>query len=141
MSFGKNIASGGAAGAMSLMFVYSLDFARTRLANDAKSAKGGAYFILLSQVFCGARLDRVSLSDIVITLTLLRASVLWCSVRPCFSAEPLRITFTSHRLCASVRALHPSHLSRTHIFKCTVTVPVGMLIIECFEIILRCKDL
>jgi len=39
--FGKNIASGGAAGAMSLCFVYSLDYARTRLANDAKSGKGG----------------------------------------------------------------------------------------------------
>ena len=40
--FGKNIASGGAAGAMSLCFVYSLDYARTRLANDAKAgAKGG----------------------------------------------------------------------------------------------------
>lgn len=33
--------SGGAAGASSLFFVYSLDYARTRLANDAKSAKGG----------------------------------------------------------------------------------------------------
>jgi len=39
--FGKNIASGGAAGAMSLCFVYSLDYARTRLANDAKSSKKG----------------------------------------------------------------------------------------------------
>ena len=40
--FSKNIASGGAAGAMSLCFVYSLDYARTRLANDAKKAgKGG----------------------------------------------------------------------------------------------------
>lgn len=39
--FGKNIASGGIAGAMSLMFVYSLDYARTRLANDNKSAKKG----------------------------------------------------------------------------------------------------
>ncbi|KAI3626718.1 hypothetical protein GLX27_001624 [Malassezia furfur] len=39
---GANIASGGAAGASSLVFVYSLDYARTRLANDAKSAaKGG----------------------------------------------------------------------------------------------------
>jgi solute carrier family 25 (adenine nucleotide translocator) protein 4/5/6/31 len=36
------LASGGAAGATSLLFVYSLDFARTRLANDAKSAKKGA---------------------------------------------------------------------------------------------------
>merc|ERR1711976_936071 len=39
--FGKNIASGGVAGAMSLCFVYSLDYARTRLANDAKSGKKG----------------------------------------------------------------------------------------------------
>lgn len=43
VNFGKNIASGGVAGAMSLCFVYSLDYARTRLANDAKSSsKGGA---------------------------------------------------------------------------------------------------
>jgi len=42
VKFSKNIASGGAAGAMSLCFVYSLDYARTRLANDAKSgSKGG----------------------------------------------------------------------------------------------------
>jgi len=37
-----NLASGGAAGACSLVFVYSLDYARTRLANDAKQAKKGA---------------------------------------------------------------------------------------------------
>merc|ERR1712130_621361 len=36
-----NLASGGAAGATSLAFVSSLDYARTRLANDAKSTKGG----------------------------------------------------------------------------------------------------
>jgi len=41
LKFGKNIASGGAAGALSLTFVYSLDYARTRLANDNKSAKKG----------------------------------------------------------------------------------------------------
>jgi len=42
VKFSKNVASGGAAGAMSLCFVYSLDYARTRLANDAKGAsKGG----------------------------------------------------------------------------------------------------
>jgi len=38
--FGANILSGGCAGSLSLLFVYSLDFARTRLANDAKG-KGG----------------------------------------------------------------------------------------------------
>jgi len=37
-----NIVSGGFAGVASLFFVYSLDFARTRLANDAKSAKQGS---------------------------------------------------------------------------------------------------
>merc|ERR1719463_530782 len=41
VKFGMNIISGGAAGAMSLCFVYSLDYARTRLANDAKGAKKG----------------------------------------------------------------------------------------------------
>merc|ERR1712027_171093 len=39
--FGKNILSGGVAGSMSLTFVYSLDYARTRLANDRKSKDGG----------------------------------------------------------------------------------------------------
>lgn len=36
-----NIASGGLAGALSLLFVYSLDFARTRLAADARAHKPG----------------------------------------------------------------------------------------------------
>ncbi|XP_048127037.1 ADP,ATP carrier protein 1, mitochondrial-like [Rhodamnia argentea] len=39
--FAGNMASGGAAGATSLLFVYSLDYARTRLASDAKVAKTG----------------------------------------------------------------------------------------------------
>jgi solute carrier family 25 (adenine nucleotide translocator) protein 4/5/6/31 len=38
--FAGNLASGGLAGGTSLAFVYSLDYARTRLANDAKSSKG-----------------------------------------------------------------------------------------------------
>jgi len=41
MWFLGNMASGGLAGASSLVFVYSLDYARTRLANDAKSSKKG----------------------------------------------------------------------------------------------------
>jgi solute carrier family 25 (adenine nucleotide translocator) protein 4/5/6/31 len=36
-----NLASGGAAGSVSLTFVYSLDYARTRLTNDLKSSKKG----------------------------------------------------------------------------------------------------
>lgn len=36
-----NILSGGLAGGISLCFVYSLDYARTRLTNDAKSSKKG----------------------------------------------------------------------------------------------------
>jgi len=39
-NFAKNILSGGCAGSLSLMFVYSLDYCRTRLANDAKSKDG-----------------------------------------------------------------------------------------------------
>jgi len=39
--FMGNLAAGGAAGACSLFFVYSLDYARTRLANDNKAAKKG----------------------------------------------------------------------------------------------------
>jgi solute carrier family 25 (mitochondrial adenine nucleotide translocator), member 4/5/6/31 len=39
--FCGNLAAGGAAGSASLSFVYSLDYARTRLSNDLKSAKTG----------------------------------------------------------------------------------------------------
>ncbi|XP_028051666.1 ADP,ATP carrier protein 3, mitochondrial-like [Camellia sinensis] len=39
--FAGNLASGAAAGASSSLFVYSLDYARTRLANDATAAKNG----------------------------------------------------------------------------------------------------
>ncbi len=39
--FAKNILSGGFAGSLSLSFVYSLDYCRTRLANDLKSSKKG----------------------------------------------------------------------------------------------------
>ncbi|PHT35431.1 ADP,ATP carrier protein 1, mitochondrial [Capsicum baccatum] len=39
--FERNLASGGAAGASSLLFVYSLNYARTLLANDAKAAQKG----------------------------------------------------------------------------------------------------
>lgn len=37
----KNVVAGGCAGAASLSFVYSLDYCRTRLANDVKGSKGG----------------------------------------------------------------------------------------------------
>ncbi|CAJ1955628.1 unnamed protein product [Sphenostylis stenocarpa] len=39
--FAGNVASGAAAGASSSVFVYSLDYARTRLASDAKAGKKG----------------------------------------------------------------------------------------------------
>jgi solute carrier family 25 (adenine nucleotide translocator) protein 4/5/6/31 len=42
--FGTNIASGGFAGSLSLTFVYSLDFVRTRMANDAKTKDGTRQF-------------------------------------------------------------------------------------------------
>ncbi|XP_060668935.1 ADP,ATP carrier protein, mitochondrial-like [Ziziphus jujuba] len=40
-NYGLTEASGGVAGAFSLLFVYSLNYARTHLANDAKAAKKG----------------------------------------------------------------------------------------------------
>merc|ERR1739844_362489 len=49
--FATNIASGSAAGTMSLLFVYSLDFARTRLANDAKGKGGERQFNGLIDVY------------------------------------------------------------------------------------------
>jgi len=42
LAFTKNIIGGGLAGGGSLCFVYSLDYARTRLANDLKSSKKGS---------------------------------------------------------------------------------------------------
>merc|ERR1711928_112341 len=51
MKFGTNIASGGAVGTMSLLFVYSLDYARTRLANDAKGKGGERQFNGLVDVY------------------------------------------------------------------------------------------
>jgi len=41
VKLGKNVMAGGCAGTLSLCFVYSLDYARTRLANDVKSVKKG----------------------------------------------------------------------------------------------------
>ena len=51
LKFATNIASGGAAGTMSLLFVYSLDYARTRLANDAKGKGGERQFKGLVDVY------------------------------------------------------------------------------------------
>merc|ERR1711954_283143 len=51
VKFGSNIASGGAAGTLSLLFVYSLDYARTRLANDAKGKGGERQFNGLVDVY------------------------------------------------------------------------------------------
>lgn len=41
MALTRNIIGGGLSGGGSLLFVYSLDYARTRISNDLKSAKGG----------------------------------------------------------------------------------------------------
>merc|ERR1740121_340775 len=49
--FATNIASGGCAGTMSLLFVYSLDYARTRLANDSKGKGGERQFNGLIDVY------------------------------------------------------------------------------------------
>jgi solute carrier family 25 (adenine nucleotide translocator) protein 4/5/6/31 len=51
MKFATNIASGGVAGTMSLLFVYSLDYARTRLANDMKGKGGERQFNGLVDVY------------------------------------------------------------------------------------------
>jgi len=48
---GANVASGGLAGSLSLTVVYSLDFARTRLANDAKGKGGERQFNGLIDVY------------------------------------------------------------------------------------------
>jgi len=51
VKFATNIASGGFAGSMSLTVVYSLDYARTRLANDAKGKDGKRQFNGLIDVY------------------------------------------------------------------------------------------
>lgn len=51
VKFGTNIASGGVAGTLSLIFVYSLDYARTRLANDSKGKGGERQFNGLIDVY------------------------------------------------------------------------------------------
>jgi solute carrier family 25 (adenine nucleotide translocator) protein 4/5/6/31 len=51
VKFATNIASGGFAGSMSLTVVYSLDYARTRLANDAKGKDGKRQFNGLVDVY------------------------------------------------------------------------------------------
>merc|ERR1711936_790614 len=51
VKFATNIASGGFAGTLSLLFVYSLDFARTRLANDNKGKGGERQFNCLIDVY------------------------------------------------------------------------------------------
>jgi len=51
MKFATNITSGGVAGTLSLTFVYSLDYARTRLANDAKGKGGERQFNGLVDVY------------------------------------------------------------------------------------------
>merc|ERR1719376_1913491 len=51
LKFATHIASGGAAGTMSLLFVYSLDYARTRLANDSKGKGGERQFNGLVDVY------------------------------------------------------------------------------------------
>jgi len=48
---GGNVASGGLAGSLSLTVVYSLDFARTRLANDAKGKDGKRQYNGLIDVY------------------------------------------------------------------------------------------
>merc|ERR1712187_785199 len=47
----SNVASGGLAGSLSLTVVYSLDFARTRLANDAKGKDGKRQYNGLIDVY------------------------------------------------------------------------------------------
>lgn len=51
VKFATNITSGGVAGTLSLIFVYSLDYARTRLANDAKGKGGERQFNGLVDVY------------------------------------------------------------------------------------------
>jgi len=51
VKFATNIASGGFAGSLSLTVVYSLDYARTRLANDTKSADGTRQYNGLLDVY------------------------------------------------------------------------------------------
>merc|ERR1712179_657663 len=80
--FATNIASGGFTGSMSLTVVYSLDFARTRLANDAKGKGGERQFNGLIDVYKKTRLRRYRrslprLRDLVRRYLHLPRYVLW----------------------------------------------------------------
>jgi len=62
--FAGNLASGGAAGATSLLFVYSLDYARTRLANDNKSSKKGGSRQLMGWLTSTSRRSSLTVSRV-----------------------------------------------------------------------------
>ena len=49
--FSKNILSGGCAGSLSLCFVQSIDYTRTRLATDAKNSSGKHQFNEIIDVY------------------------------------------------------------------------------------------
>merc|ERR1719233_814861 len=100
--FATNIASGGAAGTMSLLFVYSLDYARTRLANDAKGKGGERQFNGLIDVYVKT-----------LSLTVSRA---------CTEGSPsLLLVSSSIVACTSASMTHSS------LFCWAVTVTAGLM--------------
>lgn len=60
MFFVGNLASGGAAGASSLLFVYPLDFARTRLATDVGQGEAREFNGLVDCIVKVAKSDGIS---------------------------------------------------------------------------------
>merc|ERR1712032_1359452 len=77
--FVSNLASGGAAGAVSLFFVYSLDYARTRLANDAKSAKKGALMVCVNSMVSLMCTRRPWPLMVLLVCTVVSSSPAWVS--------------------------------------------------------------
>ena len=81
VKFGTNIASGGMAGSLSLTLVYSLDFARTRLANDAKGKGGERQFNGLVDVYAKTlKTDGIQVNNHLILAIFSTPVLFFCSV-------------------------------------------------------------
>merc|ERR1719483_1629630 len=92
--FATNIASGGFAGTMSLLFVYSLDYARTRLANDAKGKGDG--FSYGQRCHSTGQLEYLMKSAVVASA----CSSVGCGIAPIYMPSACNVQHTArHTRC------------------------------------------
>lgn len=108
LKLGKNIGAGAAAGAMSLVVVYPLDYARTRLAATARSSAGEEQFKGLFDVFGKTyRADGIQglyrgFGPSVVGIMVYRGFYfgLYDSLKPVVSVGPLQGSFITNFLLA-----------------------------------------